>query len=270
MKFKTIYIDGDLLLYSIAFATQKNIYHIYVDEQLAWVGSSKKEINRIFKGIEYDYEKYVAVQPILSAVETYKIALKKYAKQFETNDVVVVLTGDTNFRNDIAVTTPYKGSRTQDKPYNYKALKDYIISDGAIVTDGDEADDYLSYMTYLKYNTVNVTIDKDADNTASYIYNPKKEELIYVSKQDAYLNFWRQVLVGDSVDCIPGLSGYGKVKAKNLLHSGMSYDEMERIVGLHYAMHKDVDDPEAYLTEQATLLHMLLEPNEVWEIGRDA
>lgn len=267
MKFDTVYVDGDLLLYSIAFATQKNIYHIYVDNQLAWVGSSKKEINRIFKGIEYDYEKYVNIQPMLSAVETYKTVLKRYQKQFETNDVVVVLTGDTNYRNEVAISKPYKGTRHQDKPYNYADLKKYMIKQGAVVTVDEEADDYLSYMTCNKYNTVAITQDKDALNTPSYIYRPDTQELVHVSEQMATKSFWTQVLTGDSVDNIPGLPNCGKVKAATVLEGCTTYQECEQAVAMAYAVHPKVDDPEAYLTEQAILLWMRREPGEIWHIG---
>lgn len=268
-KFRHVYVDGDILLYEIAFATQKNIYHIYVDGIKVWVGSDKREINSIFKGIDFAYEKYVYVQPLLSAINTYELKLKAYAKKFDTNRIDVVLTGTTNFRNEVAVTRPYKGTRHQDKPYNYPDLKLHMIEDGAIVTENEEADDYLSYMTYNNYNTVAVTSDKDALNTPSYIYNPKKEELIYVSEDDATKSFFTQVLTGDGVDNIPGLPGYGKVTASEVLEGLSTYKELRKAVAMAYACHPDVDDPEAYMTEQGRLLHMRREPNEMWSIGYD-
>lgn len=268
MVFDTVYLDGDLLLYSIAFATQKNIYHIYCEGNLAWVGSSKAEINRIFKGIEYDYEKYVYVQPMMSAVETYKTVIKRYMKQFGTKDVVVVLTGATNYRIDLAVSKVYKGTRHQAKPYNYADLKEYMIKMGALVTVDEEADDYLSYMTYNNYKTVAVTQDKDALNTPSYIYRPDTKELVHVTEEMATKSFWTQVITGDSVDNIPGLPRCGKAKAEAVLEGCTTYQECEQAVAMAYACHPKVDDPEAYLIEQATLLWMRREPEEMWTIGR--
>ena len=267
MNFSTVYVDGDILLYEVAFATQKNIYHIYVEGIEVWIGSDKRLINKIFKDIDYGYEKYTYVQPLLSAINTYKTRLKTYAKMFGTTNIEVVLTGPTNFRDEVAISRPYKGTRTQDKPYNYPELKVYMIEEGAIVTENEEADDYLSYMTYNKYNTVNVTIDKDAYNTPSYIYNTNKGELTYVSEEDATKNFWTQVLTGDSVDNIPGLPNCGKVGAHILLDELKTYQECEREVGMAYAVHPAIDDPEAYLIEQAVLLWMRREPEEEWRIG---
>ena len=269
MKFKTVYVDGDILLYEIAFATQKNGYRIYVGGVEAWYGSDKREINRIFKGIDYGYEKDVYVQPLLAAINTYKAKIEAYKKLFKTNDIRVVLTGSENFRNEVAVSRPYKGTRTQDKPYNYPDLKVYLVEEGAIVTVNEEADDYLSYMTHLNYNTVAVTTDKDAYNTPSYIYNPKKGELTHVSQEDADKTFWTQVLTGDSVDNIPGLPRVGKVTSEAILEGCTTYRECEQAVAMAYACHRDINNPEEYLTEQGVLLWMRREPEEMWRIGYD-
>ena len=267
MRFNKIYVDGDILLYEIAFATQKHGYSIYVDGIRAWHGSDKREINRIFRGIDYTYEKETYVQPLMTAINTYKQRLKAYAKKFSTNKIEVILTGTGNFREEVAVSRPYKGTRTQDKPYNYAELKMYMIEEGAKVIDGEEADDYLSYMTHLEYHSVNITIDKDAYNTPSYIYNTTKEELTYVTQEDADKSFWLQTLTGDSVDNIPGLPRVGKVNAEGILEGCTTYKECERAVGVAYACNKAIEDPETYLVEQATLLWMRREPEERWRIG---
>ena len=266
-KFRKVYVDGDILLYEVAFATQTNIYHIYVDGTEVWVGSDKRKINRIFKGIDYDYEKYVYVQPLLTAIDTYEKKIQAYKRLFGTNKVEVVLTGPDNFRDEVAVTKPYKGTRKQPKPYNYGDLKLVMIEDGAVVTQNEEADDYLSYMTCNQYHNVAVTLDKDAYNTPSYIYNPKKEELTYVSEEDATKNFFTQMLTGDGVDNIPGLPRYGKVRAEEVLEGLSTYKELRKAVAMEYACHPDVDDPEAYMTEQGILLWMRREPEEMWHIG---
>ena len=266
-KFTKVYVDGDLLLYEVSSATQKNVYDIYIDGTLAYTSSDKRKINEMFKGIDYGFERWVITQPIMAAIDTYKKILKGYEAMFGTRRIEVVLTGTGNFREKIAVSREYKGTRSKEKPNNFYKLREYMIKHGAIEVDGEEADDYLSYNTYMKYDTVAVTSDKDALNTPSYIYNTRKEELIYVSKEDADKNFWTQVITGDSVDCIPGLPNVGKVGANQLLEECETYQECERAVGLAYACHPAIDDPEAYLTEQATLLWMRRKPEEEWHIG---
>jgi len=268
-KFDKVLVDGDLLIYAVAFATQRNIWHIYVDELLAYVGTDKREINEKFSEIEYTYEKYTYTQPPFAAIKTYDTILKGYAKRFKTNKIDVHLTGDTNFRNEIAISRPYKGTREAPKPNNYAVLKEYAIKNGAIVSENEEADDVLSYLSCNNYDVVVVTIDKDAINTPSYIYNNKQDKLIYVSEEDANKNFWSQVITGDTVDNIPGLPNVGKVWVEENLCGLSSYQELEQAVGLAYACHPDIDDPEAYLTEQATLLWMRRKPGERWRIGRE-
>ena len=263
--FDTVYVDGDLLLYSLGFATQRNIYHIYVEGQLAWIDSDKRKINKIFKDIDYDYEKYVYVQPLLSAIQTYKAIINGHIKRFNTKDIRVVLTGKNNFREKVATTRPYKGTRSKDKPYNYAGLKEFMIKNGAIVTEGEEADDYISYKTYNRIYSIAVTDDKDAMNTPSYIY--RKEEIIRVTEEDADRNFWSQVITGDSTDNIPGLPGVGKAALPRIYEGCVSYQDYECAAGVAYASHPGIDDPEEYLREQGTLLWMRRHPEEMWDLG---
>ena len=53
------------------------------------------------------------------------------------------LTGKQNFRNDVAVTAPYKGNRKDvKKPKHLPLLREYLqTACGASVSDGQEADD---------------------------------------------------------------------------------------------------------------------------------
>ena len=48
--------------------------------------------------------------------------------EIECDDYVGFLTGKGNFRNDIAVTAPYKGQRVADKPIHYQALRDHLVN----------------------------------------------------------------------------------------------------------------------------------------------
>ena len=51
-------------------------------------------------------------------------------------DYRVYLTGKGNFRNDIAVTAPYKGNRKdKEKPAHLQAIREYLIEEwNAVVT----------------------------------------------------------------------------------------------------------------------------------------
>ena len=133
-------------------------------------------------------------------------------------DFELRLTGPTNFRNDVAVSTPYKGSRTSEKPKHFLALRQHMLDMGATVSDNEEADDVVVYQ-YLaepeKY--VMVHVDKDLNQCAGYHYNPVKKEFYEVSESDAIRAFYTQVLVGDRVDNIACIHGVGPAKAAKII-----------------------------------------------------
>ena len=105
-------LDGDIILYSVAFAAQ--------DDPIAF-----------------------ACRSVRSACETIMVEL-------QAEGIEIYLTGKGNYRIDYGCDTyPYKGNRKQDKPEHYPELKAYMIDTlGAEVVDGEEADDKLGYMAY--------------------------------------------------------------------------------------------------------------------------
>lgn len=273
MNFDRCAVDGDILLYSVGFATQTNIYVVYKVGEWSgdpiWIMSDKKRLNKLLKDEPDDYivEKWVDIQPPLSGCLTIDAILKGYQKRFGTKKIEVYLTGDENFRVPISVTLPYKGNRTQDKPYNYAALKQYLIDKWhAKVVKYEEADDMLSKIMYQSPRNVAVTDDKDLLNTPGYLYRPKDEQLIYVDEAAATRHFYVQLMTGDKqTDNIQGIPGIGEVKALKALAGAETWQEMECIAGLHYAL--AYDDPEAVMNEMGQLLWMRRQDGELWKIG---
>lgn len=141
------------------------------------------------------------------------------------------LTGFNNFRNNYAVTVPYKGNRTSDKPVHYKLLREYLVSSwNAEVSDGIEADDMLAIrQTELGDDSIIVTLDKDLNQVVGWHYNFVKKEKYYVTQEEGLLNFYKQFLTGDKVDNIIGAKGIGDVKADNMLR-GKTEAEMWSII----------------------------------------
>lgn len=128
------------------------------------------------------------------------------------------LTGDGNFRDKMATIRPYKGNRPTDKPYHYGRVRDFLIKfRNGILVNNMEADDAVSIEQYTSEwkqlepgNTIICSIDKDLDNTPGWHYNWIKDGRYWVSEEEALRNFYKQLLVGDTVDNIPGLYGVGK------------------------------------------------------------
>lgn len=141
------------------------------------------------------------------------------------------LTGTGNFRNEIAVTAPYKGTRKSEKPVHYKLLREYLeLSWAAQVVDGMEADDMLAIRaTELGTESIIVTLDKDLDQVNGWHYNFVKKIKYHIDDEQGLLNFYTQFLVGDKVDNIIGVRGIGPKKATSLLY-GKSEQAMWDIV----------------------------------------
>lgn len=142
------------------------------------------------------------------------------------------LTGKGNFRDEIAVTRPYKGNRKgTKKPTHYQTLRNYLVwSWDAIIWEGFEADDAVAIeATELGENSVIVSLDKDLDQVVGWHYNFVKRLHYYVDDATAKLNFYKQFLTGDAVDNIEGVRGIGEKRATALLE-GKSEEEMWEII----------------------------------------
>ena len=114
------YIDGDILRYEIA--------------------STAENEERIFS-FDYVADRFdLKVLQICEAVGS-------------TRPPVIFLTGDTNFRDEIAVTKKYKGHRDESKPWHFKNLTAYIKNayDYELV-EGLEADDLMSVRQWSHFD----------------------------------------------------------------------------------------------------------------------
>lgn len=142
-------------------------------------------------------------------------------------EMELFLSGKTNFRNDIAVTLPYKGNRVgKPKPVHLNALREYLVNEwGADVSVDQEADDSISIRcTELGDRSVIVSLDKDFDQNVGWHYNFNKHIMYYITKEEGDLNFYMQFLTGDRIDNIQGVKGIGNVKARKLLEGKTPYE----------------------------------------------
>lgn len=203
------------------------------------------------------------------------------------------LTGKDNFRFQIAKKQPYK-DRPGHKPWHYANIKAYLIGHyGAEVVDGMEADDMICivqtkdsldkieegkdfYEITTPY-TIICTRDKDLRQCPGYHYGWElghqpafgpmfvdefgkielkegKNEL----KGYGGMFFYAQMIIGDKVDSIPGIPGYGPAKAIKILGNAKTLDEAEEAVVEAYKGFYG-DNWYEELMEQAHLLWMIRE-----------
>jgi len=176
------------------------------------------------------------------------------------DDYSVYLTGEGNFRYDVATSEPYKGNRSGDKPEFLEFCRDYIVDTfEAVVSQGEEADDIIGIQaTQLGPNTVVASIDKDMLQIPCYHFNFKNNDWYQVKEFDGLKFFYSQILTGDRVDNIIGLKGIGPVKAEKIL-SGAETEE-----DLWNAVLEAYDGDTDRVVENARLLWLRRRQDEMW------
>ena len=182
-----------------------------------------------------------------------------YTKIDGEPDYRVYLTGKGNFRNDIAVTAPYKGNRKdKEKPVHLQAIRKYLIEEwNAVVSENEEADDLIAIDATSNPDSIIVSLDKDFLQVPCKHYNFNKRTLSSVNEKEGMLFFYRQIIMGDKADNIVGVYGIGDKKSQKLLE-GLSEIEM---------FNKCVEllESEERVIENARLLWLRREPNQTWE-----
>jgi hypothetical protein len=196
-----------------------------------------------------------------------------------------------NFREEIAVTKKYKGNRVSNKPFHFKNLSAYMLTNyDCVVANGIEADDAMCTRQYDNWEYINLfdkvatpTIicsrDKDLRICPGWHYSWEcgkqaaigpvlVDELGYLEKRPdgkvlgyGLAFFYYQLLVGDTVDNIAGVPGCGPVKAFKLLSGLTTEEEMYKAVVAKY-QEAFPEDWKVHIREMANLLWMVREMNE--------
>lgn len=183
------------------------------------------------------------------------------------DDGAFYLTGEGNFRFEVATILPYKGNRdSSHKPRFIKELREHMIYEWqAELISGMEADDACGIDAYncrasdVEY--VICSIDKDLLMLEGKHYNYKRREFSEMEEPETWRRFFTQILTGDSSDNIPGLfklTGSKATKAiKEPLVELSTYSEMEAYCKSTYL---EKGSTEQAFNEVATLLWMRRKP----------
>ena len=223
-----VIIDGDVLVYRAAFATQDKPPE-----------EAENIINQLMD--------YVIGQTIMFP---------------HGDNFFVWLTGRGNFRYDLAKTQEYKGNRRDNvKPAHYQHIREYLQTEwGAQVTEGCEADDAISIEAYKGNleSTVIVSVDKDFDTVPCWRFDFSKGVFIENTPESALRFFYEQVLTGDRVDAILGLHGIGPKKAQKILEGATTeYELFQKCLDAYEGDYERV-------VENGRLLHLQVYEGELW------
>jgi hypothetical protein len=250
-----ILFDGDVIVYRAAFASQK-------------------KVNGIVEAKEVKY-----------ALGTAKSIIKSVCKELQLTDYSVYLTSSAirdNYRSTIAgLSKVYKANRKDlVKPVHYDAVREYLMRrHEAVMVTGEEADDRLGIIQCkLGQKTVIASIDKDLLQIPGWHYNTYYKTLtnsidpgILVYKETkagkkkltgtGFKWFCAQMLLGDRVDNIDGISGLGDHRVFKLLKDLHKAPELWDYIKAVYDKHGK--SPEV-LIATAQLLWIRRKPDEMF------
>lgn len=221
-----VLIDADILVYSIGFSAEK--------------GGAEPLLKD-------------AKRNLTMTMRTQKEFIIKHFPNVKDEDFSYYITSDdkSNYRFEAATIQPYKGNRkSSSKPKLYKELRQVLQEDwGAIEVSDQEADDEMSIRASLDpQNTLIVSKDKDLRMAPGWHWEMDTSKPPYFTEDIGVLLLYRQpagrskcfgtgikwfyfqTLVGDRVDNIPGVKGWGDVKAYNALKSIYTKEDLEEAV----------------------------------------
>jgi len=277
-----VLVDADIMVFRCGFAAEYQQWFLRVGETTHDFRYKKEAMEKLDEllpgkysrqeGEDYTLWSETQLEPLGHAIQNLNTLMDHCLNTLEATefDVKMYLSGQgKTFRDELAVTRPYKGNRDRmHRPTHEFDLRNYIIETwDTQVADGEEADDLLGIaQTADPINTIVVTLDKDLDQIPGMKFNFMHDRVYDVSADKADFNFHMQLLTGDSTDNVPGLPGIGPGKALKALHGLSGGLERLREAWRMYQIHSGTEDPWAYMHEQGQLVKIRTYPGQVWSV----
>lgn len=185
----------------------------------------------------------------INRCENSLLKMMEYLEENFAHEIVsyelYLTTCKNSFRKSLTKT--YKAKR-KSNPY-VSLIRNYYLDNGCIFSDVYEADDLIADRANELGvdNYIIISIDKDLKTIGGYLWSyytqrTKDSQGMYVqlqngnfeteykqkfpefiTKKEADLFFWKQMLMGDATDGIIGIYGIGAKKADNLLKDKSNY-----------------------------------------------
>ena len=202
-------------------------------------------------------------------------------KHVNVRNVFICIGGEKNFRKDFpAKWVKYKDGRSSVRPTVFDDLRRWIkdsYKSKCIVSDNEETDDVVVRAGFA--GGVVACQDKDIPaNCVGWLYNYDKDLFWYNSDKDRWCNFCTQMLVGDSIDKIPGVeklsdevkqkygitnNGVGDATAEKLLSGCATEKEAwERVIEAYSSSPVSTEEWKERMQENAFFLWMCREKGQ--------
>lgn len=288
-----IICDSDIWAYAAGGATQRAVYDWcavmggeVIEGGIAENRADLEAAREAFpEGTEFHVTEVIDAEPLEHALALCKRSLLAVEEAMEAagaqfDRMELFLTGKDNFRDRVATIKGYKANRIgKARPVHYRAIRRYMRERWhATTVHGYEADDALAMIAhqhnYDPEAVILVSQDKDLRTVPGRHYNSRKKQWAVVTKQEALLNFYRQVITGDPVDNIPGCYKAGPKAADELLST--VYDKDEGTIALAVMNMYEASlskkgcpytEPNMAMLENCRLLHMCRTVEETKEGG---
>ena len=183
-------IDLDTPIYKVAAACEeRSILVKHSPTGIEKSFSTRTEFKELLKKKDkldaledYEIEDVQEPEPIENALHLLKNQVDKILESLWADDAVFLLSGSTNFRNDLPLPTKYKSTRSNIRPLLLKEVRAYAKKKfNAIESTNSEPDDSQIWMGYdyqnKGYKPIVVSSDKDSKAYSGlFLFNPDKPE----------------------------------------------------------------------------------------------
>ena len=225
---RTALVDADVIVYRSCFSAE---YTVYMDPDHTGIAWRHKKL-----APEASRDRLISLTVVEApdkAVDAFRQILLDTIINTGATHSTLFLSPKTTFRHRVAKTLPYKGNRAEKaKPVYYDMIRNMMIEEyGAIEAKDIEADDALGIMqtTMRKRGESSVicSIDKDLKMIPGDHYNLTTAAQEIITPKAASKQFAIQLLTGDMVDNIQGLTRVGIATAEKILKD--TEDPKERV-----------------------------------------
>ena len=210
------------------------------------------------------------VEPLGFVKHNIKAVIEDIAQDTKCDEMLFFLgeQGVPTFRHKLY--SEYKHKRVNTpRPTHYQAIYDWLKEEyHATSTHELEADDVIAIHSGMPNDPIICSNDKDMLQLPGKHYNFVNADLSQrrrrVGKHEGDVHLFIQVLMGDSVDCIPGLKGVGFAKAQKIVAGCKDFRSLYEAARLAYKTRLGNDWKESFLLN-GSLVFLLRSGGDTFE-----
>ena len=181
------------------------------------------------------------------------------------------IAGDNNFRKTLYPL--YKANRTADKPMWLEDCREFCMEQyGAKIVNDVEVDDMCGIrMTAMEgmEECICVSLDKDLLQIPGKHYNFVKQEFYTTTPLEGLRMFYKQIILGDESDNVPGFDGKYRGKCPQFVHKLQGpLDELSEEVAMYEHVVEVYNDDVQTVNLHAQLLYVLRREGEFWQVPK--